>query len=79
MMMGLPVISTACSGSDETIVNGENGMLIPVGDESALVSAMDNVLSDSALRKKISDGAKASTEQFKTENVIKQWDEVILG
>ena len=79
MMMGLPVISTACSGSDETIIDGENGMLIPVGDEDALVRAMDNVLSDSALQKKIGDGARASAEQFKTENVIKQWDEVILG
>ena len=79
MMMGLPVISTACSGSDETIIDGENGMLIPVGDETALICAMDRVLSDPALRQKISDGAKASAEQFKTENVIKQWDEVILG
>lgn len=79
MMMGLPVISTACSGSDETIADGENGMLVPVGDEAALICAMDKVLSDPALRQKISDGAKASAEQFKTENVIKQWDKVILG
>lgn len=79
MMMGLPVISTACSGSDEVIIDGEDGMLIPVGDEAALVRAMDNVLSDTTFQRKISNGAKASSEKFKTENVIKQWDEVILG
>ena len=79
MMMGLPVISTACSGSDETIIDGENGMLVPVGDESSLVRVIDRVLSDSDLRRKIGDGARLSAEQFKTENVIKMWDGVILG
>ena len=30
-MMGLPCISTYCAGSDEVIVDGENGLLVPVG------------------------------------------------
>ena len=78
MMMGLPVISTDCSGSDEIIVDGENGLLVPVGNEDMLMGAIDRVLSDSDLQKKISNGARACAEQCRTENVIKQWDGVIL-
>lgn len=79
MMMGLPVISTACSGSDEIICDGENGMLVPVGGKAELVSAMDKVLSDGIFREKIAQGAKETSELFKTENVISQWDNVILS
>jgi len=78
MMMGLAVISTACSGSDEIIRDGENGMLVPVGGKAELISAMDKVLSNEELREKIARGANKSSELFKTENVISQWDSVIL-
>lgn len=44
--MGLPTISTDCpvGGAREMITDGENGMLIPVGDVEALCNAMVSVV-----------------------------------
>ncbi len=39
MAAGLPVIATACGGPDD-FVDGENGMLVPVGDREAYVKAL---------------------------------------
>ncbi len=39
MAAGLPVIATACGGPND-FVDGENGMLVPVGDREAYVKAL---------------------------------------
>jgi len=79
MMMGFPVISTTCAGSDEIIINGENGLLIPVGDQKALEDALRKLMSDNVLRNKLSNNAKESVECCKVENVISKWTEAIEG
>lgn len=43
MAAGLPVIATRCGGPEE-FVNGDNGMLVPVGDREALTGAMRRML-----------------------------------
>ncbi len=79
MMMGLPCISTNCAGSDEIIVDGENGLLVQVGDLNSLYEAMIKLIDNQELRHKISRGAVLSSEQFKYENVISHWETVIEG
>lgn len=47
MAAGLPCISTDCpTGPSDLIDNGINGILIPVGDDSALVSSIDYMVSN---------------------------------
>lgn len=77
MMMGLCSISTNCAGSDEAITDGENGLLVPVGDQQALEKAMLKVIEDDNLRENLEKNALLSSEKYKTENVIKLWEEVI--
>ncbi len=79
MMMGLPCISTNCAGSDEIIVDGENGLLVPVNDMNSLYEAIIKLIENRELREKISRGAVLSSEQFKYENVISHWETVIDG
>jgi len=44
MASGRPVVSTACGGPSTTVVDGETGLLTPVGDPEALADAMATVL-----------------------------------
>ena len=43
MAVGLPVIATRCGGPED-FVTEENGILIPVDDESALIDAMERMM-----------------------------------
>ena len=79
MMMGLPCVSTDCAGSDEVITDGENGLLIPVGDTAALAVAIERIITNKALAEKLGQNARKSAEQFKIENIIGQWEKVIEG
>lgn len=43
MALGVPVISTACGGVEELIVDNENGWLVPTRNPKALTQALINV------------------------------------
>ena len=43
---GVPVVATPVGGIRETVVDGETGRLVPVGDVEALASAIVAVLDD---------------------------------
>ncbi|WP_251979196.1 glycosyltransferase family 4 protein [Salinibacter ruber] len=46
MASGRPVVSTACGGPSTTVLDGETGRLVPVGDAEALADAMADVIGD---------------------------------
>lgn len=50
LAMQLPVVSTRHSGIPEVVSDGVNGLLVPPADVPLLVSAMERLLNDSALR-----------------------------
>lgn len=79
MCMGLPCISTDCAGSDEYIVEGDNGLLTPVGDVDSLQKAMLRFVEDNQLREKCGENAKKVKDRVGTESALNQWKEVIEG
>lgn len=77
MVLGLPVISTDCpSGPSEIITDGENGLLVPVGDEYALSEAILEVLTNKELRDKLIIRAKERAETFALDRIITCYSEV---
>jgi len=58
MSVGLPVIATRVEGVDEVVVDREHGLLVPVGDESALSDAILQLLREPQLRHKMGMAAK---------------------
>jgi glycosyltransferase involved in cell wall biosynthesis len=46
--VGLPVIGSDLGGVPELVADGVDGLLVPAGDEKALASAIDQLLSDPA-------------------------------
>jgi glycosyltransferase involved in cell wall biosynthesis len=50
MACGTPVVATDAGGTSEVARNGREALIVPVGDEQALVAALQNVLADDARR-----------------------------
>ena len=57
---GLPIIMTDVGLAGEVIKNGENGIVISVGDEDALVAAMRRIIENAELRARLGAAARAS-------------------
>ena len=79
MMMGLPCISTDCSGSDEIITDRQDGIIVPVGDKASLEEAMRLLMSDRDLALDMGKKARLSARRFKTDYVIEKWRKAIEG
>ena len=56
-----PVVALDVSPVNEIVINGETGVLVPAGDPSALAAALDKLLGNEALRKKM---GEAGRQQF---------------
>ncbi len=79
MTMGIACISTACEGSSDVIRDGENGLLVPVGDAKALRDAMCRFADDPAFRKSAEIAAKADAAAFVPAKIVKEWEEVCFA
>jgi glycosyltransferase involved in cell wall biosynthesis len=70
LAVGCPVIATAVGGVPEVVVDGENGLLVPPGDQAALTAAIARFFSDDELRRRLSSAATASVEGYSEESVF---------
>jgi len=59
MAMAKAVVATAVGGIPDAIEDGENGLLVPVGDAGALAGALGRVLRDASLRSRLGQAAGA--------------------
>ncbi len=61
----LPCVSTRVSGVPELISNGENGLLVPPEDSPAMAAALERLIRDPALRRRLGEAAeKRVREEF---------------
>jgi glycosyltransferase involved in cell wall biosynthesis len=71
MAHGRPVVATAVGGLPDMVVDGETGLLVPPGDARALRAAIDRLLADADLRRRL--GA-AGRERIAS---LSSWERVI--
>lgn len=79
MALGLPVIATdcPCGGPRSLIENGKNGMLVPVGDVSAMRDALRYLIENEDIRKKVGKNAKRILVTNDIEGILERWEEII--
>ena len=78
MAIGIPCIATRCpTGPEEIITDGVDGILVPPADELAMTNAIERVLTDESLRKRLGEAGKKRVEDFRIEKIIKQYEDVI--
>ncbi|MFZ1075515.1 MAG: glycosyltransferase family 4 protein [Minisyncoccia bacterium] len=70
LMLGVPTIATNVGGNPEVIMDGEDGLLVPSNDASALAGALSRVLGDDAFRARLSARAKESSKRFSVEVML---------
>jgi glycosyltransferase involved in cell wall biosynthesis len=69
--MGLPVIVTNIRGCREAVIDGVNGILVPVRQVEPLVDALTRLYEDTDLRQRLAAGAiQRAREQFDERRVI---------
>ncbi len=75
MAAGLAIIATNTGGSSEILKDGDNCLVVPTGDASALADAMRRVLSDHSLLHRIARGGRETIGEFDLETSIQRIDE----
>jgi glycosyltransferase involved in cell wall biosynthesis len=75
---GTPVLATATGGVAEVVHDGENGLLVPVGDALALGGAIRRFFGDDELRGRLRAAAAASVAGYAPERVFAQLEETLL-
>jgi glycosyltransferase involved in cell wall biosynthesis len=61
MMRGVPLVATACAGTNDYIADCVDGILVAPGDVAAMVSALRTVWEDAARRQTLSQGARQTS------------------
>lgn len=79
LAMGVPSICTDCpaGGAREMICNGENGILIPVGDVDALFKSMKQLIENQDFSDKLSRNAAKIRCKYPAEKVAQLWIDAI--
>jgi glycosyltransferase involved in cell wall biosynthesis len=68
MAAGLPVVASNVGGVGELVVDGETGLLVPPRDPAALTEALERLLADPALRRRLgAAGRRRALERFDLE------------
>lgn len=74
MALGLPCISTNCRcGPGFLIENEVNGLLIPIGDERAMVRAMCYIAENEELALLMGKNARLIKEKLDTDKIVEGW------
>ena len=71
--VGLPIISTKVSGTEEMVIDGKNGFLVPKNDEERMAQCYQLTMEREDLREHFSTYNKNMSILFKTESIVNQW------
>lgn len=78
MAWGQAPVVTPVGAVPEVVDDGENGMLVPVGDAGALAQALAGLLDDDARRTRMGDAARVTWENgYSMDGYRKRFDDII--
>ncbi len=79
MAAGVLCVSTDCPCGGPRMLLGDNqfGILVPTNDKSALIDAIDSLLTDANLAKQYKITMADKSKEFTTDRVFQQWTEYI--
>jgi glycosyltransferase involved in cell wall biosynthesis len=78
MASGVPVVATTVDGIREIVRDGENGLLVPPAEPTAIASRVVEVLRDRALRTRLAEGGRATAAGFGLDRTIAQLEQLYV-
>ena len=75
--VGLPIVSTRVSGTDELIHEGVNGYVVDCGDTDALAEALEKLMGDEKKIQQFSAESRKMAEQFRLDYIVREWLELM--
>lgn len=77
MASGLPAVATDIDGNRELIINGKNGLLVPVKSPGAIARAVGSLIGDKKLAERLGKEAKKTIkERFSVESMSEKLDRI---
>jgi glycosyltransferase involved in cell wall biosynthesis len=77
LAVGTPVLATATGGVGEVVTDGENGLLVPLGDARALGDAIRRFFDDDELRRGLRERAAASVAKYAPERIFAELEQTL--
>ena len=77
MACGLPCVSFDCPhGPADIIKDGEDGILVPNGDEQKLAEAIELLINDKKLRLRMGAKARHNVKKYLPKHIVQQWHDL---
>jgi D-inositol-3-phosphate glycosyltransferase len=73
MASGLPVVASAVGGLTDYVIDGENGRLVPRQNIEALAAAIDEIVADEDLRRRMGLAARQAIARFDERLVLERF------
>jgi len=72
----IPVIATSVGGITDIVKNEINGLMVPPKDSASIAKAIERIISDKELRKKIVKNSEMTVSEFSTSTIANQYLEI---
>jgi glycosyltransferase involved in cell wall biosynthesis len=72
MAAGLPIVASRAGGIPDLVRDGQNGLLVPPADASALAKAISDLLADKEKRKQMGEAGKEMCHPYSAEAMVEQ-------
>ena len=83
MQAALPIVASRTGGIPDVIEDGINGLLVPPGEPEALAHAINHLLADGDLARRLSEGARERAKDYDwevlAERVLRVYQDVTAG
>lgn len=79
MASGLAVAGFDYAAARQFVVNGRNGLVVPLGDDAALIQAAVRLATDSALREQVRRAARTAVERQSWTSVITRFEADLIA
>lgn len=77
MKNSIPIIASSCYGTRDYIINNDNGILVPINDDRAILSAYNKLVTDTIFRERLVQQSKEMSSKMTFDNYLNKINSII--